>query len=241
MILACPSCAARFRVPDQALLPAGRTVRCGRCRHSWPVDADGFEIGRPPEPEPEPELEPVYPQDPAPPVVFAIPEEPLAELRPKPPARKRDFKRMGRVAAWVAGSAAVAALAAAIYFHEVVATEFPASRPVYRLAMLMPEMSSEGLALDNLRTDPELARIDQAALPPSIRITGDVRNTSWIPRSVATLEGRLFDRRRLELNRWMLMPARRWLWPGETTSFASEVALDAVRPAELSIRLAPLD
>ena len=239
MILTCPSCAQRFRVADEALAPAGRTVRCGLCRHTWPVDADGFEIRRPSEPDPEPE--PVYPAEPAPPIVFDVPDEPLVAPPSRPAKRKRDFTRLRRIAAWAAGIAAVATVGAAIYFHEVVATEFAASRPVYRLVMLMPEMSSEGLALDNLRTEPELAKLDQAALPPSIRITGDVRNTSWIPRSVATLVGRLFDRRRLELNRWMLAPARRWLWPGETTSFASEVALDVVRPAELSIRLAPLD
>lgn len=35
MILQCPSCHARFAVPD-ALIPAdGRTVRCGKCAHQW--------------------------------------------------------------------------------------------------------------------------------------------------------------------------------------------------------------
>jgi predicted Zn finger-like uncharacterized protein len=35
MILQCPECHARFAVPDTAIPPAGRTVKCGRCAHSW--------------------------------------------------------------------------------------------------------------------------------------------------------------------------------------------------------------
>jgi hypothetical protein len=152
------------------------------------------------------------------------------------------LRRLARRAlGWTAAAAAVGALAAAIYMHEVVAVEFPMTRPVYRLVQLMPEMSSEGLALDNLRTSPELSKLDPAALPRSVTVAGDVRNTSWVPRSIATMEGRLYDRRRLELNRWYFEPKPSWLWPGEMTSFSSVVPIDTVRPAELSIRLSPLD
>ncbi len=35
MILQCPSCAARFIVPPQAIGPAGRRVRCARCLKTW--------------------------------------------------------------------------------------------------------------------------------------------------------------------------------------------------------------
>jgi predicted Zn finger-like uncharacterized protein len=35
MIAACPNCAARFRVSDDALGPHGRQVRCGNCGHGW--------------------------------------------------------------------------------------------------------------------------------------------------------------------------------------------------------------
>jgi predicted Zn finger-like uncharacterized protein len=48
MILSCPSCRARYVVPDSAIGAEGRKVRCANCRFSW------FQEGPDPSPAPAP-------------------------------------------------------------------------------------------------------------------------------------------------------------------------------------------
>jgi predicted Zn finger-like uncharacterized protein len=87
MILECPSCHAKFSVPDGALGTAGKQVRCSKCAHTW--------LAKPPAAEtlqPIPSVAPVanIPQEPVKPkAAEAVPSSTVAEGIEDVPAKKQ--------------------------------------------------------------------------------------------------------------------------------------------------------
>ena len=114
MILVCPNCATRYIVPDSAVGPNGRQVRCASCKHSWfqegaalapreeavamadapPVAAAHAAPAPPPPPAPV-EAEPVRPVGPVAEPVTAAAPEPVAASAAAPAAVEapaRDYR-----------------------------------------------------------------------------------------------------------------------------------------------------
>lgn len=233
MILTCSNCNARFLVNAAALQPAGREVRCGRCRHQW--------FAEPEEPEapkliesPEKLIESPKPSPPPPP----LPPEPPVAIEPRPIPRgsnlpaipKQKRSRVGVLLGWLLLLVVVVALGIAAAERETVMALFPESRPFYGAVGFEVPAPGDGLKI----VDVTSSRIMQEGVPVLI-CEGRISNVSHYKQEVPTLRGALRDSEGRELQSWTFTVPTTSLSAGDSIPFRTEIRQPAASATELSI------
>ncbi|WP_375391776.1 MJ0042-type zinc finger domain-containing protein [uncultured Sphingomonas sp.] len=219
MILQCPECQTRYLVPDAAIGPEGRTVRCANCRHSW-FQAPGAPepvVAPPPPPVPAPSIagdEAATPPAPEPPPF--VEQAPLVEQAPaydafahRPPFRaRRNPARAWTAAALGAGALMLAAVGAISWL----------GTPNLLARVGLPV----GAAETPLRLkDNPIERRELENGSELFAVSGQVTNPSGERQRVPDIRAELRDAHGRLVYSWTITPQQRTLAPGAAVDFNS--------------------
>ncbi len=200
MILTCPACDTRYVVPDSAIGPTGRQVRCAACKHSWFQDPMAHR------PAPPIETAPVARPAPAPPPPPDYIGAPLPEPFPEEAAYRprRNPARMWTLLAVAAALLMLGAVAAITFI--------PSAGAIFGRTQ-----ETEGALKIEGNADRHLLASGNELLQVTGRITNLTQDVQPIPQIRAELrdaEGRV-------VYSWAISPPVPTLQPGQSATFNS--------------------
>jgi predicted Zn finger-like uncharacterized protein len=194
VILVCQTCRTRYTVDDDAVgRPAGRTVRCANCGHSWHYLA-------PPPVRTARLRERLQPADPAPPAAT-----PRPVLAAPPPRRHRSGLGWVLLILLLDGM-----IAGAVLGRDQIVVMWPHTAQFYEMVGLKPESLGAGL---------DIANVSSTRNADGLIVEGDITNRVGAPRAVPHLRVALRDAGQHVLAFKIVDPPRERLLPGETSHF----------------------
>ena len=218
MILACPSCDARFSVPDEALLSDGRTVRCSSCAHQWFAQSAAEDAPAPADPEHE--IEQVFAESE---IDDEVDDEDATEAVEASAATlvaarrmaRSDQRQSGAWMGWTALASVIAVfLASSVLLADTISEFWPPAKRLYAMVNLPLAGPAAGLDIQNIK-----AHFEDGAEGPMLIIEGDIANMSGAVKSVPLVRVSLNDESRNELTQWTFAATDFNLIPSEIVAF----------------------
>jgi predicted Zn finger-like uncharacterized protein len=228
MLIACPSCAVRYDIPQNRLAADGALMRCASCGHSW-IEARTVEIIdvspsnlpaiRGPSFEPDAEVSRLI--------------EATREAQESFQEARR--KRMRHLRGWAALAASLALpFVAAAAFSESVVAFAPAAAPLYERAGM--SVNIYGL---------EFRKIEQQHIVDGdarvLAVKGEIWNISGKDRKVPGIRLALKNELGEDAYVWTVDSGVRPLRPGEATVFTTRVQAPPQAAETIEIRFARRD